>query len=154
MTETHPLQYYTYKTLTSACWLLLPSRIFISMAYHIYLFFICSSTWDLFSFISYTPTHWFSLICVFYYICRVCVYVVRLCLLSIRFPFVMCTVYTIYMYGILVFNIRRKITCNFHLCWRLIAALLPIHNTFFFSFFVWFLFFSFFLSLFILFLGP
>lgn len=68
---------YVYSTaLTSACWLLPPSRIFISMAYHIY-FFICS-TLEILSllFHIHSPTHTHTLIFAYLrillYMCCVC----------------------------------------------------------------------------------
>lgn len=116
LAETHPIYTIsvrsTYATLTSACWLLLlPSRIFISMAYHIHFFYMLKHLRSFLFYFMHTQlahTHWFSLICVFYYICCVCV--VRLCLLSIRFPSVMCIVYSLcdVCIGYIRFNICEK----------------------------------------------
>lgn len=83
--------YRTYATLTSACWLLLPGRIFISMASHIHFFYMLKHLRSfLFYFMHSSHTHIDFRLFAYFIIYAVCACVVRLCLLSIRFPSVMC----------------------------------------------------------------
>lgn len=154
LAETHPIYTHIYlyvvrmprwQALVDCCCY----QAGFSFQWHtIFIFFICSNTWDLFSFISYThSSHTHTLIFAYlrillYMLCVCCSSLFALDSISIRNVYRILSMWCVHwVYSFQYMRKRRKkITCNFHLCWRLIAALLPIHNTFFFSFFVWFLF--------------